>query len=183
VFHVVGGRDYYRDLPGYQRARRLTGADPEVPAVEPDPVFTRLQELRRDWVHPGAQNSADVDAGFERLDFAANARPVGDEGIAENGIQLAALCRAHGVNHLVYVGFAINWCLLMAPGGMADMARHGCLCSTIAEAVTAVENADTARVEREKAQALWRVAVAFGFVFALEDFLAALPVHPPPHAS
>jgi hypothetical protein len=62
----------------------------------------------------------------------------------------------------------------MSPGGMVDMARHGCLCSTIREATTAVENRETAREQLEKQQALWRVAVEFGFVFALEDFLSAL---------
>ena len=72
------------------------------------------------------------------------------------------------------MGFALNWCLLMSPGGMVDMARHGCLCSTIREATTAVENRETARQELEKQQALWRVALEFGFVFGLEDFLAAL---------
>lgn len=178
VFHVVGGRDYYRHLPGYQRALRLCGTPSEPIAVPTDPVYDQLVSLRRNYVHPGAHNLADVDAGLNQLDFAPEARPVGDEGIAENGAQLAALCHAHGVNHLIYVGFALNWCLLMSPGGMTDMARHGCLCSTIREAVTAVENAATARDEREKAQALWRVAVAFGFVFALEDFLGALPHSP-----
>jgi hypothetical protein len=78
------------------------------------------------------------------------------------------------VDHLVYVGFAVNWCLLMSPGGMVDMERHGLLCSTVPEAVTAVENRETARDEREKQQALWRVALAFGFVFGLDDLLAAL---------
>jgi len=106
-----------------------------------------------------------VNEGFKFLDFAPEARPVGDEAIAEDAHQLAALCRAHGVNHLVYIGFAINWCLLMSPGGMIDMGRHGVMCSTIREAVTAVENRETAREEREKQQALWRVAINSGFVF------------------
>ena len=79
----------------------------------------------------------------------------------------------------MYVGFAINWCLLMSPGGMVDMARHGCLCSTIAEAVTAVENRETAATEREKQQALWRIAVEFGFVFHFADVVAALASLPP----
>ena len=92
---------------------------------------------------------------------------------------MGALCRAQGINHLVYVGFAINWCLLMSPGGMVDMARHGCLCSTIREATTAVENRETAREQREKQQALWRVALEFGFVFGLDDFLKALPQFSP----
>ncbi len=174
VFHVVGGRDYYSHLPGYQRAKQLAGATPAPTPVERDPVYDQLQHLRTAQGSPGAANIADIAAGFSKLNFATTAQPIADEGVAENGAQLAALCRAHGVNHLVYVGFAINWCLLISPGGMVDMARYGCLCSTISEAVTAVENRETAREEREKQQALWRVSVEFGFVFALSDFLGAL---------
>jgi nicotinamidase-related amidase len=176
LFHVVGGgRDYYSRLPGYRRAVALAGTQTPLPCVAPDPASKALRQLRAARVFPGGHNAPDIEAGFARLDFAPAARPVGDEGVAENAAQLAALCLHHGVNHLIYVGFALNWCLLMAPGGMVDMARHGCLCSTIAEAVTAVENRETARDEREKQQALWRVAVEFGFVFSLEDFLASLP--------
>lgn len=176
VFHVVGGReDYYRHLPGHQRALGLTSASPAPLTVQPDPVFARLQRLRQERGVPGAHNEAEVAAGFARLDFAPEARPLNCEGVAEDGAKLAALCRAHGVNHLVYVGFALNWCLLMSPGGMVDMKRHGCLCSTIVEATTAVENRETAATEREKQQALWRVALEFGFVFSFADFLRALP--------
>ncbi|PTX94486.1 hypothetical protein [Opitutus sp. ER46] len=180
VFHVVGGgRDYYRHLPGYQRAVALTAAATAPLQVTPDATHERLCALRRATVVPGPHNQADVAAGFAQIDFAPAARPVGDEGVAENGDQLAALCAAQGINHLIYVGFALNWCLLMSPGGMVDMARHGCLCSTIAEATTAVENHETAREEREKRQALWRVAVEFGFVFHLQPFLRALPARSP----
>lgn len=176
IFHVVGGdRDYWSHLPGYQQTALLMRETPAPPLVPRDPVFDQMQLLRRTAGSPGAHNAADIAAGFARLDFAPPARPVGEEPIAKNGAQLAALCRAHGVNHLVYVGFALNWCLLMSPGGMVDMARHGCLCSTIREATTAVENAETARDEREKQQALWRVALEFGFVFSLDDFVRALP--------
>ncbi len=175
IFHVVGGgQDYYSLLPGHQRAVRLAGKSSAPTPVTKDPALDQLRRIRTAQGFPGAHNSADIAAGLTRLDFAPTARPVGDEGIAENAAQLSALCRECGINHLIYVGFAINWCLLMSPGGMVDMARHGCLCSTIREAVTAVENRETAREEREKQQALWRVALEFGFVFALEDFLGAL---------
>ncbi|MCC6415885.1 MAG: hypothetical protein IT582_08255 [Opitutaceae bacterium] len=174
VFHVVGGKDYYSHLPGYQKAAALAGAAPDYPQAARDPVRERLEKFRDDHVFVGPGNRADVAAGFKELDFAPEARPVGEEGIAENGPQLAALCRAHGINHLVYVGFAINWCLLMSPGGMVDMGRYGVMCSTIREAVTAVENKETAREEREKAQALWRVAINSGFVFGVDDFTKAV---------
>jgi len=170
VFHVVGGRDYYSHLPGYQKAAKLAGPSPRYEGVAKDPVLERLEQFRGEKVFVGAHNRPDVDAGWKFLDFAPQARPVGDEYIAEDGHQLAAVCRETGVNHLVYIGFAINWCLLMSPGGMVDMGRYGVMCSTIAEAVTAVENGETARLEQEKRQALWRVALNSGFVFGLQDF-------------
>ena len=45
--------------------------------------------------------------------------------MAENTPQLLALCVHHGINHLVYCGFAVDWCLLMSPGGMLEITRHG----------------------------------------------------------
>ena len=122
----------------------------------------------------GRHNEADVRAGFARLDFPEQARPLDSEGIAENGDQLHALAQAAGITHLVYVGFALNWCLLLSPGGMAELSPRGYLCSTIREATTCVENAESARTELAKQLALWRVALAFGFVFELADFVEGL---------
>jgi hypothetical protein len=175
LFHVVGGGNYYRDLPGYRRAVELAGPPPERPEqIAADPVLERLRAFRSDNVFVGAHNQEDVKRGFARLDFAPEARPQGDEGVAENGPQLFALCKEAGVNHLIYIGFAINWCLLLSPGGMWEMSQRGLLCSTIRQATTAVENRETARQELCKEVALWRVALAFGFVFEADDILAAL---------
>lgn len=172
LFHVVGGGDYYADLPGYQRAVELAGPAPEASEqVEADECLRRLRQFKQDVV---AHNLEDTRRGFERVDFPDEARPHDDEGVAENAHQLFALCREAGVNHLIYAGFAINWCLLLSPGGMADMSRRGVMCSTIREATTAVENRETAREQLCKQIALWRVALAFGYVFDLADFLAAL---------
>lgn len=148
------------------------------PSAPDDPIADDLRRFRRAHVYPGLGNVADIERGFAELSPAPEATPRDHEPVAIHADHLADLCRARGVNHLIYVGFALNWCLLMSPAGMIDMGRRGFLCSTIREAVTAVENADTAAAEREKQQALWRVAVAFGFVFSLASFLAALP-HPP----
>lgn len=174
LFHVVGGGDYYRSLPGYQRAVALAGPSPPAPETVPaDASLRKLQELRRQRVFVGPHNSADVERGFARLDFPAEARPAGDEGVAENGHQLLALCKHHGVNHLVYFGFAINWCLFMSPGGMLEMSRHGVMCSAVRQATTAVENRESARQQWAKELGLWRVALAWGFVFDVDDLIAA----------
>lgn len=175
LFHVVGGGSYFQHLPGYQKAVALSGTPaPAASRATSDDALKELWKFRAEHVFVGRHNEADVAAGFAHLDFAENTRPCGDEGIAENADQLTALCNARGVNHLIYVGFALNWCLLMSPGGMLDMSRRGFLCSTIRQATTAVECRETAREERNKQEALWRIALAFGFVFDLDDFMTGL---------
>lgn len=179
VFHVVGGNDYYQQMPGYQKTVEIAGPSPEFTPIKIDPVYERLQRFREQHVFVGDHNRPDVDAGRKHIKFLPSAQPRAGELIAEDSHQLAALCRAHGINHLVYIGFAINWCLLMSPGGMVELTRYGVICSTIREAVTAVENKETAREEREKQQALWRTSINSGFVFAAADFVAAAKAMPP----
>lgn len=175
LFHVVGGGAYYKEYPGYRRAVALAGPEPPAPeSIPADPVLEKLRAFRSDHVFVGAHNREDVKRGSAKINFAREARPLGEEGIAENAHQLFALCKESGINHLIYAGFAINWCLLMSPGGMLDMSRRGFLCSAFRQAVTAVENKESARGERHKEEGLWRVALAFGFVFDVDDFVAAL---------
>ncbi len=175
VFHVVGEGDYYKTCYGYRRAVELAGPPPTPPeSIQADPVLEALRRFRAERVFVGEHNAGDVDRGYGQLDFPPEARPFEDEGVAEDAHQLLALCRHAGVNHLVYAGFAINWCLLMSPGGMLDMSRHGLMCSALRQAVTAVENRESARSEAHKEEALWRVALAFGFVFDVNDFILAL---------
>ncbi len=175
LFHVVGGGDYYKELPGYKRAVELAGpTPPEREKVASDPLRDKLAAFKSTHGYPCPHNTEDIQRGFARIDFPDPARPVGDEGVAENGHQLAALCKAHGINHLIYCGFAINWCLLLSPGGMAEMQHYGVMCSALRQATTAVENKDSARDERCKELALWRVALAFGFVYDVDEFVQAL---------
>lgn len=176
LFHVVGGGSYYKELPGYRKAVELAGPEPHgPPSVEPDPVLDELRKFKQENVLIGPRNRDDVSRGFEKVGFPTEAKPVGDEGVAENAHQLFALCKDAGVNHLIYAGFAINWCLLLSPGGMADLSKRGVMCSALRQAVTAVENKETARQELCKEIGLWRVALAFGFVFDVDDFVGALP--------
>ncbi len=175
VFHVVAGA-YYQELPGYRQTVELAGPEPEPPGqIERDPLVAKLWHFKSDRSYMGAHNRPDIERGRKTRDFPDEARPQEGEGIAENAHQLFALCREAGVNHLIYAGFAINWCILMSPGGMLDMSRRGLMCSAFRQATTAVENKETARTELAKEIALWRVAVHFGFVFDVDDFAAALP--------
>lgn len=175
LFHVVGGGDYYRQCPGYLRARELAGPPPQPPPQAPTgPTWQQLHNFRSAHVWRGAHNQADGFRLQQVIDFYPQARPLDEEGVAEDSHQLFALCAHAGVNHLIYTGFCIDCCLLISPGGMVDMSRHGIICSAIRQAVTAVENRETARTQTCKEIGLWRVATQFGFVFDLDDVLAAL---------
>ncbi|MAG84946.1 hypothetical protein CMK10_12380 [Candidatus Poribacteria bacterium] len=173
LFHVVSNGEYYKRYSGYHRATQLTQNPPHTfEKIDSDPVLENLRKFRTENVFVGSHNSSDVRCGFENLDFPEAAKPIGNEGIAENSDQLFALCQADGVNHLIYAGFAINWCLLLSPGGMAEIHKRGIMCSAFRQAVTAVENKETARDETCKEIALWRVALAYGFVFDVDDFIS-----------
>ena len=173
LYHVVSKGGYYQQYPGFQRAVRLAGPESVSEKAKIDVGLESLRRFRAEHVSPGRHNQDDIKAGFSRMDFPPEAKPEGAEGIAENEAQLFALCKTDGVNHLIYAGFAVNWCLLMSPGGMLDMSRRGFMCSTFRQAVTAVENKESAHFESHKEEALWRVALAFGFVFNIDDFIAA----------
>lgn len=175
LFHVVAEGAYYVDYPGYDRAVALAGPEPPPPpGAEVDESWRALQQFRSDNVFVGRNNGDDVAKGWAEVKFPAQAEPVGDEGIAKNAHQLAALARDAGVNHLIYCGFNVDWCLLMSEGGMLDMSRRGFVCSVLRDAVTAVENKETARTRLCKEIGLWRVSVEFGCVFDVADLVAAL---------
>lgn len=175
VLHVAAGMSYCRGMPGYARAVALAGPEPELAhkAVR-DPVSERLQQARRELAFPGAHNQADCDHGWQHTGFLPAAAPIGNEGIAANAHQLAALATTASVNHLIYTGFFLDWCLLMAHGGMVDMARRGFICSVIRDGVVAVENRESAPQRLALAIGLWRVSLEFGFVFDASDFCQAL---------
>ena len=171
LFHVVGGETFCRDYPGYRRAVELAGLEPTRPFIEKDPVYEKLDRFRRDNSFPGKHNLADCRASHAQAEFPAEAEPVGDEGIASSTHQLFALCLDAGVNHLIYAGFNVNWCILVSGGGIIDMSRRGLICSVFRQAVTGVENKETARREVGKELGLWRISLDYGLVFDVDDFV------------
>lgn len=175
LIHIVANSKYYQELPGYRKARELAGQGrPPYEQVASDPVRDRLLAFKAERVWPGAHNAGDVNRGFERVDFDPHARPLDTEYVCENGDQLFAVCKELGINHLVYTGFAIDGCLLTSPGGMLDMIQRGAMCSVLRQATVAIENKETARTQMGKEIALWRVALLFGFVYDVNDFIAAV---------
>lgn len=175
VVHVAMG-DYARKYPGNAKALKISGPDPRpvtpgVPgsgkARPPDDIKAKLifgerYNENRDYEHFG-----------RFFDFPEQAKPLTDEFVVQTSHQLSSVLNALGAWNLIYIGFAINWCLWFSGGGMADMSRLGYRCSCIREGVSAVENRESVQGEQHKEEALWRVSLMFGYVFGAEDFISA----------
>lgn len=180
LFHVTIPEARPSRFKGYARVQSLVQKDnsccgpAQSDSADSDPVLDELRRFREANVFPGLHNQPDINRGFSCLNFMKQAMPQGDEPVAVNSEQLFALCKSEGINHLIYTGFAIDGCLSISPGGMVDMSRHGVLCSTIRQAVTAIENGESARNEAAKELALWRVALLYGFVYDAEDFINSI---------
>ena len=121
-----------------------------------------------------SENAKDIRKGAPHLDFAEDVVPKEGEHIACTSHELNHLCRREGIWNLVYVGFALNWCLWFSPCGMVDMNRLGYRCSTIRGATTAVEFRDTARDQKALEYAYWHTATMFGYVIDLDDYMSTL---------
>ena len=180
LLHVASDSGYGFGYPGYKKTLELCEKfDTEDPLTKltapcPDDISMDLRKFKKANSFVGAHNQPDVDKGRAFKKFMKEAEPAGDEPVVINCEQLHAVCLEYGINHLIYIGFAINWCLQYSPGNMNDMFRRGFLCSTIREAVTAVENKESARNESNKEYGLWVTALQNGFVYDLEDFISLL---------
>lgn len=179
IIHVADNSGYADDFEGAKKAVKLAqkyygNKIVDEHTVSSSAIHTYLSNFKRDFSFPGKDNIPDIERGRRVKGFIKNAMPDKDEYIATDSRQLHSICLEHGINHLIYIGFAINWCLQYSPGNMNDMTNKGLICSTIKEAVTAVENKTSAESQNHKEYSLWVTALKNGFVYDVDDFIPAI---------
>jgi len=175
VVHVAMS-DYGKKYPGYAKALKLSGPEPRTTTPRaPGAGRVRPPDDQKGKLVFGDQynDNRDEEHFGRYFDFPEQAKPQGDEFVVETSHQLSSALNALGAWNLIYVGFAINWCLWFSGGGMVDMSRLGYRCSCIREGVTAVENRESVRGEQHKEEAMWRTSLMFGYVFGADDFISA----------
>lgn len=173
VVHVASGEGYETKYPGYKKALDIAGKEPESP-----PRAFRAGEIkppddRKSALIFGERLKQSSEYYSKRVDFPPQAKPLDNEYVVSTTHQLNSVLRELKVWNLIYIGFALNWCLWFSPGGMTDMSRLGYRCSCIKEATTAVENKESVVGEQHKQEALWRVSLMFGYVHGADDFIKA----------
>lgn len=180
IFHVASDERYCRENQEYKKLRSRCPCNLSDAVVSGSSDAERIRAYIKQNAYCGSENQEDVENAFEHdLRFAPQAAPMPGEPVAASSEQLQELCRLYNVDHLIYTGFCINWCLLSSPGGIIDMHRSGKVCSVIRQLVTAVENKETAAEEKNKELALWRISLEYGLVLDMDNFISAIGISYP----
>ena len=101
-------------------------------------------------------------------------RPADDDLVVDQAWQLHRLMNGRGITHLIYTGWALNWCLWFSSCGMCDMQRKGYLCSAVQGGCVAIENRESADTESNLEYAYWKTTTMFGYTFDLHELTRAL---------
>ena len=95
------------------------------------------------------------------------------EDVIATGSQLHDLLTQKSILHLIYVGFATNWCVLGRDYGIRAMAGRGYNTILLREATTGVEFPDTVDQLFTTEIAIREVEQQYGFTASKKDFLRA----------
>jgi hypothetical protein len=178
VVHVLGS---IGDPQEPCAARSLVEVGPPPPpdpdCRTPDPEVAARH--RRDVFGPLPSRPADSPLGGSCTPdhmpgLPAELRPQGNDLVVAESYQLHRLMQNRDIIHLLYTGWALNWCLWFSPCGMSDMQRKGYLCSAVRGGCVAIENRESADTEANLEYACWKTTTMFGYIFDLHELTAAL---------
>ena len=96
-----------------------------------------------------------------------------DDFVIATGEQLHELAKERGILHLLYVGFATNWCVVGRDYGIRAMTRRGYNIVLLRDATTGVEFPDTLDQLFTTEITIREVEQQCGFTTSNEDFFAA----------
>ncbi|MFT5091146.1 MAG: nicotinamidase-related amidase [Candidatus Latescibacterota bacterium] len=144
---------------------------PSVPPAWPPAEFRSRQGEYAAFRGPRAQPPGIPP--LDRLGMSPHIEVLEGEFVVATGEQLHVLLAERGILHLVYAGFATNWCILNRDYGMRAMAGRGYNLVLLREATAGVEFPDTVAKGLATEMAVREVEQQLGFSAANADFLAA----------
>ena len=105
--------------------------------------------------------------------ISASIEPAGDDVVAATGAELQEFCRERRIRHLVYAGFATNFCVLNRDYGVLSMRQRGYNIVLIRDATTAIESSESVHELWATRAAVFSVEVGTGVTVTAETFLHA----------
>ena len=149
---------------------RPVPAEPEWPPRQfreragPYAVFAKKEELHRDELLASYIPDCRIHPLVEPRD---------DEFVVTDGPTMRRLLAERGVLHLIYVGFAVNWCVQFKDYGMREQARYGYNCLLLRDCTNAFESADTLDEELNMRIAVREIELMVGWTATQKDFIEA----------
>ena len=99
--------------------------------------------------------------------------PAGDDVVVATGDELQLFCREKRIRHLVYVGFATNFCVQNKDYGVRPMSKRGYNIVLIRDATTAVESSETVEGLWATRAAVFSVEINVGVTATAKTFIHA----------
>jgi len=140
------------------------------PVTEPPQVVPGWRKKMEDRFH--GKDYRDK-SPLVRMDRAAIVAPMPGEPLVYQTQQTDRVLRRHGIENLIYAGFATDICVLRAPGGIEPMAPLGYRMLLARDATIGVECSDTFA---ERIATRWGIRyfeTHYGDTILMDDFLTA----------
>ena len=100
--------------------------------------------------------------------------PVAGDVVVATGDQLHSLLRDRGILHLIYAGFATNWCVLNKDYGFRAMTWRGYNGVILRDGTTAVETHQTYATEQMRDFAVLTMEMTMGYSSTIDELINAL---------
>ena len=107
------------------------------------------------------------------LDIAPAVRPLPGEPIIHTGAQMHALLVERRILHLVYAGFATNWCVIGRDYGVIAMNERDYNIILLRDATTGIEFHDSADSLAATAMTIREIETKYGWTTEAEAFVAS----------
>ena len=145
------------------------------PPREPEPDWPPADFRNRQGAYAAYRGPRDQPPGIPRIEPLGMSPAIEveeDDFVVATGQQLHDLCRERRILHLVFAGFATNWCVLGRDYGMRAMRRRGYNLILLRDATMGVEFPDTLGELTATELAVREAEQQIGFSASNEDFLA-----------
>ncbi|MCY3762212.1 MAG: isochorismatase family protein, partial [Gemmatimonadetes bacterium] len=145
------------------------------PPHEPEPDWPPADFRNRQGAYAAYRGPRDQPPGIPRIEPLGMSPAIeveDDDFVVATGQQLHDLCRERRILHLVFAGFATNWCVLGRDYGMRAMRRRGYNLILLRDATMGVEFPDTLGELTATELAVREAEQQIGFSASNEDFLA-----------
>ena len=163
VEHTDIARQYPQSQDGIEPAE-------EPVSSFPPPAVPGWNEAMVDRAHG---RNYPTESPYARMGRASIVEPLADEPMVYETAQFDRVLRRHGIENLIYSGFAADMCILRAPGGLEIMQPYGYRRYLLRDATLGVELPDTFEERLATRWAVRYFETHGGSTMLTEDFVRA----------